>query len=101
MTQEGRSCKLNAGLHELEQWAETARQAQKNVLYKALFSVTDGSVFRQYSILRDAQNPWEHFVLVRENLVLKISFQDPGSFGILYIGPLDGAPRLDLALDLA
>ncbi|HET9139104.1 DUF6235 family protein [Actinophytocola sp.] len=93
--------RLSGGLEQLDEWAAEARQSQKNVLYKALFAVTEGSVYHRYGILVDPMNTSEHFVLVREDLVLKFRYEDAGSFGILYIGPLETAPGLDLALDLA
>ncbi|HEU5475361.1 MAG TPA: DUF6235 family protein [Actinophytocola sp.] len=101
MLQQGKPVRLTAGLAELDAWAAGARQSQKNVLYKALFAVTDGTVYHRYDILQDAVNASEHFVLIREDLVLKFSYADGENFGILYIGPLESAPGLDLALDLA
>ena len=101
MSDQGRRFKLGTGLEQLEEWAGQARQSQKNVLYKALFAVIDGSVFNHYDVLRDALNSWEFFVLIREEIVLKICYTDATSFGILYIGPLKDAPGLDLAADVA
>jgi|RhiMethySRZTD1v2_1073278.scaffolds.fasta_scaffold4346606_1 hypothetical protein len=99
MSAQTRTFKLTTGLEHLEDWSGGAGQAHKNILYKALFTVPDGSVFYNYGVLRAADNPFEFFVLIREDLVLKISFPDESSFGILYIGPLEGAPGLDLALE--
>ncbi|MFL6143015.1 MAG: DUF6235 family protein [Labedaea sp.] len=99
MTNSGRRFRLDTGVRQLEDWADRARQGQKNQLYKALFAVTDGSVFRDYAVLEDVENPNAHFILVREDLVLKVVYTEPGSFGILYIGPLESAPGLDLAID--
>ena len=95
----GKHLKLDSGLQQLEEWAETARQAHKNQLYKALFAVTDGSVCGSYGVLQDKEIGNAHFVLVREDLVLKVNYPDADSFGILYIGPLEDAPGLDLALE--
>jgi Family of unknown function (DUF6235) len=92
--------KLNDGIDILEQWADTARHVSKNLLYKALFSITEGSVFERYAVLQDSQNPHEHFVMVREDLVVKIGFQPGGDgFGIQFIGPLEEAPGLEALLD--
>ncbi|HET9141405.1 DUF6235 family protein [Actinophytocola sp.] len=91
--------RLTDGTEQLDAWSEQAGQAAKNALYKALFAVTDGSVFRAYGVLPDRQSAQEHFVLVREDLVLKVSFTDEDAFAIRYIGALDGAPGLDLSLD--
>ncbi len=87
------------GVARLEKWAETAAQAEKNAVYEVLFAVSDGSVFRGHKVLEDVQRPGEFFVLVRENLVLKIGMYPHDNFGIVYIGTLDDAP--DLNLDIA
>jgi hypothetical protein len=93
-----KNLKLDSGLPQLEEWADNARQAQKNQVYKALFAVTDGSVGHHYGVLADKEDPNAHFVLVREDLVLKVTYTDSASFGISYIGPLAGAPGISLAL---
>jgi len=94
----GKNLKLESGVEQLEEWAENARQTHKNQLYKALFAVTDGSVGRNYGVLVDKEDPHAHFVLVREDLVLKVNYPDAGSFGICYIGPLEGAPGFSMAV---
>ena len=91
--------KMNTGLQHLDEWAETAGQVHKNQLYKALFAITDGSVASSYGVLQDKENPNAQFVLVREDLVLKVDYPDTDSFGITYVGPLVGAPGLGLALE--
>ena len=78
--------KLNLGLARLEKWAATAGQAEKNALYRALFAVADGTVFRNYKVLDDVTRSGEFFVVVRENLIVKICFREPDVFGVLYIG---------------
>jgi hypothetical protein len=98
--QNGRkNLRMDSGLQQLEEWAESARQVHKNQLYRALFAVTDGSVWSSYGVLRDKENHNAHFVLVREDLVLKVDYPDSESFGVLYIGPLADAPGLDVALE--
>lgn len=99
---EERSClRLGLGLTRLEEWAEQASQVEKNLAYKALFSVADGSVFRMYDILDDVNRAREFFVLVRENLVIKVCFHQSNAFGIVYIGSPSGAPGFDLGIDNA
>lgn len=93
--------RLDTGVEALATWSDTAHQAQRNVLYKALFAVTDGTVFRRYPVLQDTATPCQFFVMVRETLVLKISFLDRDRFGIVYIGPLDDAPGLDRSVEAA
>jgi len=93
--------RLKTGLGQLEQWAANAGPAQKNIVYKALFAVTDGTVFRTHFVLRDSQRAQQYFVLVKDDLVVKIWFSRFYTFGILYIGPRDDAPGLDLTFDAA
>ena len=91
--------RLNMGVACLEKWTESASQAEKNAIYEVLFAVSDGSVSRTHKVLDDVQRPGEFFVLVRENLVIKVGMYPFNNFGIMYIGTLDDAP--DLNLDIA
>jgi uncharacterized protein DUF6235 len=84
--------RMDTGLEVLEDWTDTAKQSVKNAMYKALFAVADGSVFRTYKIVDDLQRPSEFFVLVRDDLVLKIRVNSFDSFGITYIGSRAGEP---------
>lgn len=95
MAQDGRR-RLNMGIGCLEEWAATANQAQKNVLYEALFAVSDGSVRQTHKVLDDVQRNNEFFVLLRDNLVVKIGIHPFNTFSIIYIGSLDDAPDIDL-----
>jgi hypothetical protein len=87
-----------SALRQLEEWADDARQTHKNQLYKALFAIADGTVGQHYGVLAGKENPGTHFVLVREDLVLKVDYLDGDSFGISYIGALEDAPGIDLVL---
>ncbi|NBH02742.1 MULTISPECIES: DUF6235 family protein [Amycolatopsis] len=81
---------LTAGFEILEEWAESATQAQRNALYEALFAVGDGSAFLVYDIFGDAENPRNFVVVVKANLVLKIMVQRAeSSFEIRYVGALE------------
>jgi hypothetical protein len=93
--------RLHSGLELLDEWAEKAGQAEKNVVYRALFSVSNGSVFRTYKTLDDYKRPQEFFVLLKEDLVMKVCIHHFEAFGILYIGSVAGAPGLDLGIDRA
>ncbi|MGQ0841203.1 DUF6235 family protein [Actinokineospora sp.] len=95
MSQGHSRLRLNLGFARLEEWADKAGQVEKNALYKALFAISDGSVFRSYKVLDDVQRTGEFFVLVRDNLVVKVCFRDVGAFGVLYIGTPAEAPDLD------
>ncbi len=88
--------RMDTGLEVLEDWAETARQSRKNAVYRALFAVADGTVFRNYRIIDDFQQANELFVVIRHDLVLKVRVHDFDSFGVVYVGPVANAPRLDL-----
>ncbi|MEC3976940.1 DUF6235 family protein [Amycolatopsis sp. H20-H5] len=83
--------RLVSGLQVLDHWSGSACQADKNVVYKALFSVVDGSVFLTYDILEEDELPQQFLVLVKSDLVTQISLHHADSFGIAYIGPIDGA----------
>ena len=96
MTKGRRRFRLNMGMARLESWAATAGQIDKNAVYKALFAVSDGTVFQNYKVLDDVHQPREFFIMVRPDLVVKICFHETDSFGILYIGPIDDAPDLEL-----
>ena len=61
-------------------------------------TITDGSVTNHYVVLQDKENTHARFVLVREDLVLKVNYPTADSFGIDYIGPMDDAPGISLAL---
>jgi hypothetical protein len=82
--------RLTSGLAELEGWASSACQAERNVVYRALFAVADGSVFLNYDVFQEATRPQRYFFLVKENLMIKINRADDETFEILYIGSLDG-----------
>jgi hypothetical protein len=99
VTKGRRRFRLNMGMARLESWAATAGQIDKNAVYKALFAVSDGTVFQNYKVLDDVHQAREFFIMVRPVLVVKICFHETDAFGILYIGPIDDAPDLDLGLD--
>jgi hypothetical protein len=96
MAQERRRRRLNMGLLCLEEWAATASQVEKNAVYEALFAVSDGSVRDNHKVLDDVQRASEFFVVVRDNLVVKIGMNPFNTFSIVYIGSLDNAPDIDL-----
>ena len=78
------------GIDILEAWAGTAPLSMKNAVYKALFAVVDRSAFRSYRIIDDCRQPEEVFVIVRDDLMLKLRINGVDSFGLLYIGPCGG-----------
>jgi len=86
--------RLDTGIDVLETWTESATQSEKNAVYKALFAMTDRSLFRNYRVVDDFLRLSEFFILVRDDLVIKICVHCFDSFGIVYIGPREGAPGL-------
>jgi hypothetical protein len=79
--------RLETGLDVLDTWAETASQGQKNAVYKALFAMLDGSLFRTYRIVEDFQRASELYVIVKNDLMMKIRINCFDSFGVVSIGP--------------
>jgi hypothetical protein len=79
--------RLESGIDVLEDWAETASQSKKNAVYKALFAMQDGSLFRTYRVIDDFQRPNEVFVIVKNDLVMKIRVNCLDAFDIVEIGP--------------
>lgn len=86
--------RLETGLDILESWAETASQTQKNAVYEALFAMLDGALFRTYRVVDDFQRPSELFVIVKDDLVLKIRINCFDSFGVVHIGSPAASARL-------
>lgn len=93
---QGIRIRLTTGLRRLERWSATAGQIEKNAVYQALFSIIDGSVFRTYEILDDTERSREFFVVVREDIVIKVRMAGFDTFGILYIGSPAEAPDPDV-----
>src|ERR1022692_2017513 len=81
----------------LEDWAVEATQPQKNTVYLTLFAVADKTVFTAGTVIDDPASPLEFFVLAKNDIVVKIRIESRDSFAILYIGPSDAAPGLDVA----
>ncbi|MEV6829576.1 DUF6235 family protein [Amycolatopsis sp. NPDC051102] len=81
---------LTDGCELLEEWAGSASQAERNVVYEALFAVGDGSAFLIYDIFGDRRDPSIFIVAVKPNLVLKVMLRrEDSSFAIRYLGPPD------------
>src|SRR5262245_43074192 len=79
--------RLATGFDVLDSWAETASQSRKNAVYKALFAMQDGSLFHTYRVIDDFQRPNEVFVIVTNDLAMKIRVNCVDSFDIVAIGP--------------
>jgi hypothetical protein len=79
--------RMETGLDVLEDWAEAASQHEKNAVYKALFAMQDGSLFRTYRVIDDIQRAGELFVIVRDDLVMRLRVNRVDSFSVVAIGP--------------
>jgi hypothetical protein len=85
--------RLETGIEVLTDWAESASEEHKDAVHTALFAMVDGSLFRTYRVVDDYQRPSELFVIVRDDLVMKIRVNCFDSFGIVHIGPPTAASR--------
>jgi len=77
--------RMDSGLDVLDVWAESASQTKKNAIYEALFAMQDGSLFRTYRVIDDFQLLNEVFVIVKDDLVMKIRINSIDSFDIVAI----------------
>jgi hypothetical protein len=87
--------RMTSGTDVLAEWGETANQSHKNAVYRALFSVLDGSLFRTHNLVEGFAIPSEFFVVLKQDLVVKFRMHGAESFGVAYIGPWDDAPGVD------
>jgi hypothetical protein len=90
--------RLRAGLCNLERWSATSRQAVRNAVYRALFAIGDGSVFRAYRTMRRSSSG-EVLVEVRDDTVVTVQFADEDAYDIVYIGDPQEAPDIGRAAD--
>jgi uncharacterized protein DUF6235 len=79
--------RMEEGFDALDVWGETASQTQKNAVYKALFAMQDGILFRDYPVIDDFQRTNELYVIVKENLAVKLRIKSVEAFDIVSIGP--------------
>lgn len=78
--------RMETGFDVLDDWSENASQSKRNAVYKALFAMQDGSLFRSYRVIDDFQRPNEVFVIVKDDLVMKIRVKSVDAFDIVAIG---------------
>jgi Family of unknown function (DUF6235) len=82
---------LVEGIELLDEWAESASQADRNGIYEALFAIGDGSAFLIYDIFGDSREWGGFVVVVKPDLVLKVQLRRTDSaFAIRYVGAPDG-----------
>ncbi|MDA3646989.1 DUF6235 family protein [Saccharopolyspora indica] len=80
-----RRVRLTSGLQLLELWSATAGQIQRNQVYEALFDIADGRAAELYEVVVGARGR-ELVVAVRPDLLVKVCFTSPSTFGLRYIG---------------
>jgi hypothetical protein len=90
--------RLRAGLGPLERWSAHSRQAVRNAVYRALFAVGDGSVFRAYRTMRRPSSG-EMQVEVRDDTVVTVRVTKEDAYDIVYIGDPEEAPEIGRTLD--
>jgi hypothetical protein len=78
---------MEDGFDALEEWSETASQSKRNAVYKALFAMQDGTLFRSYRVIDDFQKANEVFVIVKDDLAMKIRIKSVDAFDVVAIGP--------------
>jgi hypothetical protein len=89
--------RLTTGLDVLNEWSQTATQAEKNVVDAALLAIVGKSVFAKYVVVDDPRKALEFFVLAKCDLAIKVHVYTLNAFGIVYVGPTASAPGLDCA----
>lgn len=90
---------MDTGADVLAAWGETASQSYKNAVYRTLFSMLDGTLFRTHNVVDDAKASSEFLVVLKADLVVKLRINSLNSFGIVYIGTWDDAPGTEAACD--
>lgn len=90
--------KLRAGIGTLERWSDSSRQAVRNAVYRALFAIGDGTVFRAYRTLRRPSSG-EMQVQVRDDTVVSVRLTGGNSYDIEYIGDPQEAPDIGRPAD--
>ena len=96
----GPCLRMDTGIEVLESWMDSATQDAKTAVYKALFAMTGRTLLRDYHTVDDDHRLSEFFVLVDDDLVVKMRVHCFDSFGLVYIGPrtqAPGWPETDLA----
>jgi Family of unknown function (DUF6235) len=86
--------RMQTGLDVLEKWSENATQRELTTVYAALFAMTERSLLRTYEVIDDSVELSEFFVMLPDDLVLKMRVHSFESFGLLYVGPRADAPGL-------
>jgi hypothetical protein len=86
-----------SGIELIEDWSRNADDLAKTAVYEVLFSIAEGSVFRDHVVVDDVDRPTHFYVLTGRNLAVKVQLLSLDTCAIVYIGPACGAPGLDWA----
>jgi len=89
--------RVTSGMDVLENWSRYANDLDRTGVYEVLFSVTEGSVFKNDVIVDIADRPTEFFVLARHHLAVKIRLHSLDACEVVYIGPARAATGPDVA----
>lgn len=76
--------RLAHGQDLLDAWSTAATQSSRNAVYRLLFAVQDGSVFRRYPVVDD-ERALDFSVRLRGDVVVTIRIDDD-TFKIVRIG---------------
>jgi hypothetical protein len=79
--------RMESGFDVLDAWSVTASPSRKNAVYRALFAMQDGSLYRTYRIVDDFQRANEMSVVVKDDLMMKIRVKSFDAFDVVSIGP--------------
>jgi Family of unknown function (DUF6235) len=90
--------KLRAGLGHLDRWSSSSKQAVRNSVYRALFAIGDGSVFRAYRTMRRPSSG-EMQVQVRDDTVVAVRLAGDNAYDIEFIGDPQEAPDIGRPAD--
>lgn len=91
----GARLQLASGMELIEDWSRDADDFARTAVYEVLFSITEGSVFRDHVVVDDVDRPTYFFVLADRGLAVKIQLLSLETCAIVYIGSACGAPGLD------
>lgn len=84
--------RLDTGTDVLENWLGSAPRRAKNAVYRVLFAMIDRNLLRDYRVVDDDHHLSDFFVLLDDDLVIKMRVHCFDSFGLVYIGPRADAP---------
>jgi uncharacterized protein DUF6235 len=76
--------RLDTGVDVLERWAAGAGQDEKELVYAALFAMTDRMLLRSYEVVED-EDELSQFAVLLPGLVLRMRVHSFDSYGVVSI----------------